>query len=262
MESQTDWIEANGVVMRYVLRGIGPSTVVLLHEMGGAIESWRQVTPLLPPEWRVLAYDLRGAGMSEKIAGTVTIDEFAGDLHALLAALSIPGPVVLVGSALGAAPAIRFAAKYPERTRGLVAFSPACGMAPDRREAAYDLADRAERLGVRAARPSPAGAPPAPPVRGLSYAAISLAGDGRSAAAWRRMLADLDMDSDFAKIACPALFIGGTQDAARPPAQTEAIARQVPGARYQELDTGHFAAWQTPELTAQAINAFLETLRA
>jgi 3-oxoadipate enol-lactonase len=128
-------------------------------------------------------------------------------------------------------------------------------MAPDRRQAAYDLADRTERQGVRAARPAPT-----PPVRDLSYAAISLVGDGRSAAAWRRMLADLDMDSDFAKIACPALFIGGSQDAARPPAQTEAIARQVPGAHYRELDTGHFAAWQTPELTAQAISDFLGSL--
>jgi 3-oxoadipate enol-lactonase len=206
----------------------------------------------------VLAYDLRGAGMSEKIAGDVTIDDFTDDLHALLAALDIQLPVVLVGSALGAAPAIHFAAKYPQQTRGLVAFSPACSMAPDRRQAAYELADRTAQLGVRAARPAPAGA--APPVRGLSYAAISLAGDGRSQAAWRRMLADLDMDSDFGKIACPALFIGATQDTARPPALTEAIARQVPGAHYQELDTGHFAAWQTPDLTAEAISNFLLSL--
>ena len=34
-----DWIEANGASLRYDLSGSGPETVVLIHEVGGCIES-------------------------------------------------------------------------------------------------------------------------------------------------------------------------------------------------------------------------------
>ena len=34
-----DFIEVNGTALRYELRGSGARTVVLLHEMGGALES-------------------------------------------------------------------------------------------------------------------------------------------------------------------------------------------------------------------------------
>ena len=35
-----DWIEANGASLRYELSGSGAETVVLIHEVGGLIESW------------------------------------------------------------------------------------------------------------------------------------------------------------------------------------------------------------------------------
>lgn len=256
----TEWIEAGGVVHRYALSGAGSPTVVLLHEMGGAIESWRGVVRHLPAGWRVLAYDLRGSGMSEKIVGEIGLDDFTGDLAALLEALEIDGPVCLAASALGAAVAIHFAATRPERTRALVAFSPACGLPPERRAAARELADLTARVGVRAARSGNATAAQSPRPAGTSYATLSSGNDGRSQAAWRRMLADLEMDDDFARIACPSLFVGGLRDPVRPPAATRALADKVPGCRYLELDTGHFAAWDTPEQTAEVIVDFFGAL--
>ena len=41
------FIEVNGVGLRYELSGSGERTVVLIHEMGGSLESWDEVAPVL-----------------------------------------------------------------------------------------------------------------------------------------------------------------------------------------------------------------------
>jgi len=57
-----DWIEVNGAALRYELAGSGDRTLVLVHEMGGTLDSWDQVLPAFLPGRRVLRYDTRGAG--------------------------------------------------------------------------------------------------------------------------------------------------------------------------------------------------------
>jgi hypothetical protein len=37
----------------------------------------------------------------------------------------------------------------------------------------------------------------------------------------------------------------------------EPVARAIPGAQYAILETAHFMSWQTPELVAEKIAAFL-----
>ena len=71
------------------------------------------------------------------------------------------------------------------------------------------------------------------------------------------MIANAEMDGDFARIRCPTLVIAGTHDLLRPPEAVERIARAIPGARYRVLETGHFMAVQTPRPVADAFAAFL-----
>ena len=81
-----DWIEVNGTSLRYELSGGGDDVLVLVHEMGGTLDSWDQVMPLLSPGRRVLRHDWRGAGMSEKLRAPPTFDILADDiaLHELV----------------------------------------------------------------------------------------------------------------------------------------------------------------------------------
>lgn len=58
--------------------------------MGGTIESWDLVAPMLSTKRRVLRYDTRGAGLSQKIRPPLTIDSMADDLVALLDELGRP----------------------------------------------------------------------------------------------------------------------------------------------------------------------------
>src|SRR5216684_8693819 len=98
-----DFIEAGGVGLRYELSGKGNRTLVLVHEMGGSLESWDDVAPRLAETRRVLRYDTRGAGMSQKIRGELGIDAMAGDIAALLDHAVIAGKVALAGIGVGRA---------------------------------------------------------------------------------------------------------------------------------------------------------------
>ena len=61
------WIEANGASLRYALTGSGSRTLVLVHEAGGCLESFEDALPGLEKDFRVLRYDQRGFGFSEKV---------------------------------------------------------------------------------------------------------------------------------------------------------------------------------------------------
>src|SRR5438270_9991330 len=105
---QMNFIEANGVSLRYAMEGSG-EPIVLIHEMGGTMESWGLVAPLLAPKRRVIRYDTRGAGFSEKIRGPMTIDVMTDDLMALLDGLGIKEKIALAGTAVGGAIALHTA---------------------------------------------------------------------------------------------------------------------------------------------------------
>ena len=143
-----DFIELDGVALRYELCGEGERTLVLVHEMGGSLESWDDVVPYLSKSRRVLRYDTRGAGLSQKARGELGIDTMADDIAALLDKLGIEGPVALAGIAVGGAIALHFAARYPERASAVVVGSPATGVAPERRPAALERVARIEAAGM------------------------------------------------------------------------------------------------------------------
>ena len=257
-----DWIEVNDVVLRYDLQGQGAGTLVLIHEMGGTIETWDGVLPELTKGRRVLRYDTRGAGLSEKIRGTVTIDTMVDDIAALLDALAITDKVSLAGVAVGAAIAIRFAARIPERTAALIALGPATGMPPERLTATLAVADRAEHDGMRPGMEDGLEKTYPDELRQDRKRFDSLRGqrmsnDPASYAAVYRMLARLDMADDLARVNCPTLVVAGTLDRLRPPAGAEAVARAIPGAKFQTLTSGHFMAAQTPDIVAAAMTKFL-----
>ena len=86
------WKEANGVSIHYQLAGERGPVVVLLHELGGTLDSWDGVAPGLAERFRVLRYDQRGQGLTEKVRAQFSNDDAVGDLEARLAALALPPP--------------------------------------------------------------------------------------------------------------------------------------------------------------------------
>jgi 3-oxoadipate enol-lactonase len=260
-----DWIEVNGTSLRYELSGSGDKFLVLVHEMGGTLDSWDQVMPMLSPGCRILRHDWRGAGMSEKLRTPPTFDLLADDIAALLDVLGIPEKVALAGCAVGAGIALNFALRHPDRTKAVVAMAPATGVTPERRAATLARAEAMQALGPRGlVEQSFAGSyPPVvrhDPEQFRKFRARWLANDPESFAAINRMLADATVTEHLPEITCPVLLIAGTHDALRPPSLIEPLAATMRNARFQALETSHFMAVQTPAIVAKAINKFLASV--
>ena len=261
-----NFAEVNGTALRYDVAGSGSSMLVLIHEMGGTIESWDAVVPLLAAKRRVLRYDTRGAGLSQKARPPLAIDTMVDDLVALLDTLNLAGKVALAGIAVGGAIALHAAVRFPHRISAAVVSSPAIGVAPDRRPALIARVEKMEREGLPAVIDTlDLGYPPELRGDAQRYAAFRarwLGGDPISYGAVYRMLAGMDLGPELPMIACPVLVIAGALDRTRPPPLVEPVARAIPGASYVVLETGHYAPVQTPELYARTIGEYLDSVGA
>jgi pimeloyl-ACP methyl ester carboxylesterase len=256
-----NWVEANGTVLRCELVGEarGTTPLVLVHEMGGTLETWDGVMADLSRSRQVLRYDMRGQGFSERLRAPLTVDVLADDLAALLDRLRLSGKVAVAGNAVGGAVALHFAARHPQRVAALIAMGPSTFMPPERRPGALAQAEKLEREGQRAAvdRAQWPSAAASPDDAAEILRCRRLANDPHGVAGLWRMLADLDVSADFPRISCPTLVLAGTRDAVRPPALVETVARAIPGARFAAIDTGHVMAIDTPELVATTIGGYL-----
>jgi 3-oxoadipate enol-lactonase len=264
------FIEANGVSLRYALEGQNKGDckpVVLIHEMGGTLESWGLLAPLLSAKRRVVRYDTRGAGFSEKIRGTLKIETMTDDLMALLDKLGIAEKVSLVGTAVGGAIALHTAFRHPDRIAAAIVTSPATSIPPANREAVLARVAKFEAEGVRVVADETAanGYPHelrTDRARFEDFRARWLANDPSSFAAIYRMLAHMDLADELPRIQCPVLVIGGEFDRGRPPSRVEPVAQAIPGSTFKVLPVGHYAGLQAPELMAQEIEGFLDRVGA
>lgn len=259
------WIEAGGVALRFELAGAGPTTV-LIHEAGGSLESWDAVAPDLAADGRMLRYDQRGFGLSERVTD-LSLETMVADLIALLDALAINDRCRLVGTAIGASIALAAAAHHPDRVATVVATSPVTGgLDPAATAALEQRAQLVERAGMRAV--ADASLQRSYPERFRSdaddfnqYRLRFLANDPRSFAALSRTYSAINLEPLYARIECPALIIGCTGDPIKPAAQCRALAARLHRARYHEVESGHYIGLISPRLLIEAARDFFAAHR-
>lgn len=113
-------IDVGGRSLHCRVFGTGGPVVVLLSGLGAEQDNWNGVIPALAAVTTVLTYDRAGVGRSELGSRPAHGEQSARDLRALLRALELPGPYVLVGHSLGGFVARLFAAMFPQEVSGLV----------------------------------------------------------------------------------------------------------------------------------------------
>ena len=110
-------ITVNNIEIYYELHGSGDETLVLNNGVIASTATWAYQLPAFTPHFRVLLYDMRGQGQSQKWAegdAEYTWGVHADDLAALLNALDIPKAHV-GGISYGGELTLYFALHYPER---------------------------------------------------------------------------------------------------------------------------------------------------
>ncbi len=115
--------DVNGISINYRLEGEGTETVVLVNGLADDLESWGYQTPaLLDAGFRVLTFDNRGVGESDKPAGPYSTKLFAQDTKALVDSLGL-SDFHLLGVSMGGMIVQEYALAYPGDIRSLI---PAC----------------------------------------------------------------------------------------------------------------------------------------
>lgn len=110
--------------LRRFEEGEGSEVLVLLHGLGGTHRYWTcGPVPFSVPNHRRVLVDLLGFGASPRPWMRYTLERH---LKALDVTLAREGRVTLVGHSLGAALALAYAARWPERVVRLILISPPC----------------------------------------------------------------------------------------------------------------------------------------
>ncbi|MFI5322902.1 MAG: alpha/beta fold hydrolase [Thermodesulfobacteriota bacterium] len=109
---------ANGINLYYEIHGDG-YPVILIGGLGSQIESWATQVPIYSKHFKVVVFDNRGAGRSDKPEGVYTTEGMADDTAALMDALGIE-TAHIVGKSMGGMIGQWLAIKYPEKVRKLV----------------------------------------------------------------------------------------------------------------------------------------------
>lgn len=122
-EGYEKYITLNGARIRYTVMGAGPA-VVLLHGLGGFLETWGLNIIPLSNHYKVYALDLPGHGLSDKLEGCYIPDCATGFLINIMDILGIER-ATLIGHSLGGAISINTAANFPNKVDRLVLVSSA-----------------------------------------------------------------------------------------------------------------------------------------
>jgi pimeloyl-ACP methyl ester carboxylesterase len=244
-------VPKNGLSFHVQLLGAGPPVAMLHGLLVGNLATWYfGAGARLARDHRVLMFDLRGHGKSERAPAGYDTRTMAGDLEALLP-LAGEGPATLVGHSWGALVALRFALAHPERVARLALVEaplpPATaielvsflGLPPEEMARAMP-GSLHEALQTRAGRAM---------VERMAYLC------GKTT-----LLADLAAEPDFddaalARLSAPALLVYGASSRCRPAG--DRLARALPSARLVEIAGGHFLPSEAADAVAAALDDFV-----
>ncbi|HEY6385039.1 MAG TPA: alpha/beta hydrolase [Candidatus Acidoferrum sp.] len=278
------WVEADGARVFY--RAAGDSTapvVLLLHGFPASSFMFRELIPRLATDYRVIAPDLPGFGFTEVPAERKYVYSFDGlalTIEAFTQALKINRYAIYVFD-YGAPTGLRLAMAHPERVTAIVsqngnAYEEGLGDAwgPIRKYWAEPTAENRDVIrknvltleGTRWQYTHGVANPDSVPPESYTLDTALLERSGN-----KEIQLDLFLDyasnvklypkfqEYFRKSKPPLLAIWGKNDPFFIPAGAEAFRKDLPNAKVQFLDTGHFAIETHVVEIASAMKDFIET---
>lgn len=124
-------VERDGVRLWYEVHGNAETTILLIPGWGLPLRAWKAQIPYLSRHYRVVAYDPRGTGRSDRPLGTsaYALSEHTADAFAVMDAVGARS-VVVVGKSRGAQTALALAGDDPARVDAMIVAAPFVPLAP------------------------------------------------------------------------------------------------------------------------------------
>ena len=277
------YIERDGVKVFYEVFGQGEPTVLLLPTWS-IVHSrvWKLQVPYLARHYRVVTFDGRGNGRSDRPARADAYrpEEFVADAEAVLDAAGASQAVV-IGPSAGGVTAVLLAALHPDRVLGLAVVNPAVPLAPPLPGRAHSFTERLDttegwarfnqhywrahypefaRFFIEQVFTEPHSSKPIEDAVGWALETdpetlilIEFARSPLQDAARFRALCQ--------RIACPTVVIVGGDDAVTAPAQGQALAEVTGGSLHTVQGGGHGPQVRDPVLVNRLLRRFIDGLR-
>lgn len=239
-------VHVNDIDMYYEVHGKG-EPLVLIQGLGFEISSMveepgkSRYIDKFTDKYRVIVFDYRGVGRTDKPDLPYSIDMLAHDTVGLMDALGIRKAYIM-GTSMGSQIAQTIAAEYPERVKGLilvVGFTRALLLMRVIGVIATTIPGIKEKMTGWVYEQK---YPPTP-------------------ASFRRM-ADAANRCDtrelLGRITAPTLIVNGTKDRIVPMRITRELSEGISGARLVLVDGDHLFAVKSPDLLITPARAFLE----
>jgi 3-carboxy-cis,cis-muconate cycloisomerase len=259
--TQSGWIELGNVRIHYDWSGpLDKPVLVFSHSLGTDLTMWDGQIGELSEHFRILRYDTRGHGHSSAPTGPYSIEQFGGDVIALLdthgiercnfCGLSMGG---MIGQWLGMT--------FPSRIRKLILCDTAAKITTaDLWNARIDtvrnegivailpgMMERCFTPGFRQRRPDVI----------TKARAMAAAGDPAGYVACCAALRDADYRNVVSEINIPTLVISGTHDSVTAPEDGRFLANLIPGAEFIEVNGSHLSNMEAEREFNAAVLKFL-----
>ena len=208
---------------------------------------WSPLYARLSDRFRLIRYDGRGVGLSDREVADISFDGFVRDLEAVTETLDVDR-FALLGLSQGVATAIAYAVEHPERVSRLILYG---GYAQGRNRR-HDSGAREQGQAMLALMRQGWGDENSAFMRAFSSIYLpngtpeqikwfadmqKMATSGALAARMRTACEDIDVLDLLPRVTVPTLVIHARQDSVSPYAQGRAIAAAIPNAKFITLET-------------------------
>jgi pimeloyl-ACP methyl ester carboxylesterase/DNA-binding CsgD family transcriptional regulator len=244
---------ADGVRLAFAAHGRGPVIVKAAHwlthlEYDWRSPVWRHWLDGLGTGHRVVRYDGRGCGLSDRDPGHLTLDAFVEDLAAVIDAAGLDR-FALLGASQGGAVAIAYAVRYPERVSHLVLYG---GYARGRTRRAPSAEEREEAellqslVRVGWGRDDPVFRrvfttrflPGATPEQMAWFDELQrVSTSAETAERLRAVWSEIDVTDLLERVQAPTLVAHARDDAVVPFEEGRLVSARIPNARFLPLDS-------------------------
>jgi pimeloyl-ACP methyl ester carboxylesterase len=272
---ETRYARSDGLSIAYQVVGDGPLDLIYTGSWTNQIEhawewpSYRRFLERLASFSRLITFDKRGSGLSDRISGAPSVEERMDDLRAVLDAVS-SDRAALFGSSEGGVLSAVFAATYPERTSALIMFSSGprfvsagdypCGWSAQMVDLILDYIDHRWGTGeVQAACPQAGSNEDFRRWHARLERLVGTPGSAHAMLAWNMAI---DIRGILPTISVPTLVLHRADETWVEPCHGRYLAEHIPGAHYLEIPgTDHYPYLEPVEPTLDEIERLLTGTR-
>ena len=262
-------VKVNDVTFYYDTRGAG-YPLVLIRGLGSNADHWYPQIPALSSRFRVVSFDNRGIGRSDKPNNPYTISMMAEDTAGLMDAIGIPRAHIM-GLSMGGMVAQEFALRFPDKVHGLVLACTHCGGGKDvppsqeisalfKEFVATASPDAAQKAGkCLFAESTFSNAPEL--VRAYQQVSAKFPPEAKTLIYQWEAIKGHDTWTRLHRIQAPTLVITGAEDLLIVPENSKILAEKIPGAQLRIIPGGgHQFLVEQAHVANEAILTFLKGL--